>query len=317
MKTLINRWIASVICAAAVIFGSQAAEPTVLYSTQFEASEGFSQSANLAGQNGWDADANDTTYWNGLLENIFDGYGQQGYIGFVPLPGGLTSASVWKANLPTVPVNQQLVQFSTLMAVLDSTTGYYDDFRWAVYNKNVDRLFTLDFDNHALEINYALDDGNGFISTGKTFEPNKIYELVITMDVARNRWSARLDDVVLVTEQPMTTQAVSLAIGDVDAVWSIRDAAHPGDNYMAFDNYSIIAYANAVPPTLTNVSHLPDGSHLVRLTGEPNRRYVLEATANLQTWTPIKTNSPPDGVFEHLDMGAIGQPRRFYRAKVE
>jgi hypothetical protein len=228
---------------------------------------------------------------------------------------------VWKGNLPSVPANQQVVQFSTLMAIWDSTEAadgnfYYDDFRWTVYNKDVNRLFTLDFDNHALEINYALDDGNGFVSTGQTFEPNRIYELVITMDIARNRWSARLDDTPLVNDKPMTTHAASLALGDVDAVWSLRDINHPGNNYMVFDDYSIIAYADAVPPTLKNISRLSDGSNLLRLTGQPNREYVLEATANFQTWTPIKTNAPPDGIFEYLDMDAIGRAARFYRAKV-
>ncbi|MGV3754624.1 MAG: hypothetical protein ACO1QS_04530 [Verrucomicrobiota bacterium] len=324
MKTLIHRWIVSALCLSSLVLSLRAAEPTVLFSTGFEAAEGYSTAADLAGQNGWSSFGSSSDSWNGVLDNIFAGYGQQAYIGYAApvddTPGdGVNMVSVWKSGLPSVPVNQPLVQFSTLMAILDSTpeNGHYDDFRWTVYNASVERLFTLDFDNHALQVNYALDDGGGFVSTGKTFEPNRIYELVVIMDVARNRWSARIDDLVLVTEQPITTRGASLILGDVDAVWAIRDINNPGDNYMVFDNYTIAAYANAIPPTLQSLSRPPDGSQPLRLLGEPNRTYVLEVTSDLQTWTPIHTNTPASGVFEYLDLAAINQPFRFYRVKTQ
>ncbi|HEY1174111.1 MAG TPA: hypothetical protein VGH19_22290 [Verrucomicrobiae bacterium] len=318
MKTFIHRWIVPVICACVLVLNARAAAPTVIYSTGFESSEGFNLNADLAGQNGWEGFGSDAQAWNGLIDGLFAGYGQQAYIGYdAPPEVEAVVLSVWKGNLPTVPANQPLVKFTTLMAIMDSTTEHYDDFRWTVYNQDVERLFTLDFDNHALEINYALDNNAGYISTGKTFEPNRIYELTIVMDAARNRWSAWLDDVALVVEQPMTTQGSSLALGDVDAVWSIRDELYPGDNYMAFDDYSLVAYSNAIPPTLENVARQPDGSNLLRLTGEANRQYVIEVSTNLQTWTPVKTNTPPDGIFEYLDKGAAGQARRFYRARTD
>lgn len=317
MKTLINRWIVSIVCALTLSASARAAEPTVLFSTEFETTEGYSTAADLVGQNGWMGEGSTSEFWNGLLDNVFENLGQQAYIGFTAPADGSTFVTMWKPLPQSVPANQPLVKFSTLMAILDSTNEHYDDFRWSVYNTSAERLITLDFDNHSLTVNYALDDGNGFVSTGQSFEPNRIYELVIIMDVARNRWSARIDDTVLVTEQPITTTSASLDIGDVDAVWSIRDGNNPGDNYMAFDNYSIVAYSDAIPPALQNVTHLADGSNLLRLTGEANRTYVLEVSTDFQTWTPIKTNSPPDGIFEYLDTGAIGQPKRFYRARVQ
>jgi hypothetical protein len=326
MKTLIPRWIMSAVCLASLVLSLRAAEPTVLFTTGFEASEGYSTTADLAGQNGWVRFGSSSELWNGVLDNIFAGYGQQAYIGYAPpvddTPGdGVNIVSVWKSGLPSVPVNQPLVKFSTLIAFMDSTvdpvTGetYRDGFRWSVYNSNGERLFTLEFDNHSLEVSYVSDHDDTFIPTGKTFVNHRIYELVIIMDLARNRWSARIDEIVLVTEQPITTKGASLALGDVDAVWAIRDVDHPGNNYMAFDNYTIAAYANAIPPTLQNLSRQPDGSQLLRLLGEPNRAYVLEVSTNLQTWVPIHTNTPPTGVFEYRDLAAINQPFRFYRVK--
>lgn len=298
-------------------FQARASEPTVLYATTFESSEGYDINNDLIGQNGWTGEGSSSPYWNGLIDEVFAGFGQQAYVGYATLPDRPGFLSVWKPNLPAVPVNQPLVKFSVLMAVLDSTAenGHYDDFRWSVYTASAQRLFTLDFDNYALNVNYALDDGNGFVGTGKSFEPNHIYELVITMDMSRNVWSARIDDTALVTEQPITTIGTPLTLGDIDAVWAIHDANNPGDNFMAFDNYSVEAYANAIPPELQTVSHLSDGSNLLRLQGEPNRTYVIEVTTNFLDWSPIKTNTPPDGIFEYLDTAAIGEPVRFYRAR--
>jgi hypothetical protein len=324
MKMHLNRWIVSALCCWTLVTSAKAAQPTtVLYATSFEADENYSLELDLGdttpsgqtGQNGWLGFGSKQPYWNGILTNYFSGLGQQGYIGFTAPTDTDGTLTVWQPNITAVPSGQPIVKFSTLMAIGDSTNERFDDFRWSAYNTSGQRLFTLDFDNYALEVNYALDDVNGFVSTGKKFEVNKIYELVIIMDLARNKWSARIDDIPLVTEKAITTTFASLALGDVDAVWSIRDTAHPGNNFMAFDNYQLTAYATAVPPEVHIAERLPDGSNLMRLYGEPNKSYTIEATADFQTWMPISTSTPPEGILEYLDTAAAGQPKRFYRAK--
>jgi hypothetical protein len=40
---------------------------------------------------------------------------------------------------------------------------------------------------------------------------------------------------------------------------------------------------------------------------------VIEASADLQTWIPVNTNSAASGLFEYLDTTA--DPWRFYRAR--
>jgi len=52
----------------------------------------------------------------------------------------------------------------------------------------------------------------------------------------------------------------------------------------------------------------------IELRGRPDRDYVLEASDDLTTWTPIQTNRAPDGVIRFLDPDAAGGPQRFYRA---
>src|SRR4030095_14572234 len=102
-------------------------------------------------------------------------------------------------NVATRPV----IRFSVLMEIVDSSNFEYDDFDWQVFNVGGHRMFTLNFDNTNLLIYYQLDSG-GYCATAESFANGEIYEVTITMDYARNRWSAWLDEIVLVSNQPIT-----------------------------------------------------------------------------------------------------------------
>jgi uncharacterized delta-60 repeat protein len=52
--------------------------------------------------------------------------------------------------------------------------------------------------------------------------------------------------------------------------------------------------------------------HLTLFT-RPLRTYVLEASADLSTWTPVWTNTAASGVIEWTDPEAVGAVQRFYR----
>jgi hypothetical protein len=67
------------------------------------------------------------------------------------------------------------------------------------------------------------------------------------MNFANNVWSAILDRTPLVEGEPITTTDSTLTIGFIDAVWFTDDT--PGNNYMVFDNYRIVAETN-VPPSI-------------------------------------------------------------------
>ena len=43
----------------------------------------------------------------------------------------------------------------------------------------------------------------------------------------------------MLEKQPLTTTGAKLDLGDVSAVWVIREVGKPGDNYMVFDDYKI------------------------------------------------------------------------------
>jgi hypothetical protein len=63
------------------------------------------------------------------------------------------------------------------------------------------------------------------------------------------------------------------------------------------------------PPTL-----MSDGSARVTLQGQPGKTYVIEASSDLQTWTPILTNTPDGSTWSFLDLESPNLTKRFYRA---
>ncbi len=164
-----------------LVIQCRGALPTVLYSTGFEASEGFSTNANLVNQNGW---VGFGSGGNGVVEGFFAGGGQQAYLGFSPPTGNGDELTIWHPTNFT-PTNraQQVVTFFVKMSIEDSSGANtnYDDFRWSVYNVAAERLFSIDFDNSTFRISYALDGTNGFVFTGETFTNSVAYELVVQM----------------------------------------------------------------------------------------------------------------------------------------
>jgi len=298
------------VIATPVVF----AATTNLFFTSFEVSDGYNSDLDLAGQNGWQKSGSGG---NGLVSGFFPGEGQQAYIGYNAPDSGDHQLILWKPiNYSPLAANTPVVKFSVLMGFVDSTTNRYDDFYWSVYNTDVDLLFTINFRNDDLRIFYALDGTNQFVWTGQTFTHEVTYELVVTMNFASNRWGASLDGSPLLTNKPITTTGAALNLGDVDAAWVLADPARAGDNFMVFDNYSIVA--EIVPPaspSLQLIERTPAGNVYLRLVGQSGARFAIDATTNLSTWTPLRTNLVSEGVFDYLDTSAGALARRYYRAR--
>jgi hypothetical protein len=205
------------------------------------------------------------------------------------------------------------------MSIKDSTTTNYDDFRWSIYNTNSRRHFTLDFDNNAQAITYALDDQSGFISTGRKFTNGTIYHVEIDMDFSVNRWNAALDGDLIVEYQLITTQGNALNFGDADAVWSIQKPGAPGDNFMLFDNYTVTAILAPLPPPaaprFVTIQQLGANQMLLRLEGWLNQFCRVEFSDDLTRWQSLKTASFSNtGSLDLVDDSAASSAARFYRA---
>lgn len=312
----LTRWIAGwlALLALSLAFPSpvRAAE-RLLYETKFEASEGFSQDLTLVGQGDW---VGDGSGGNGLVTGFFPGGGQSAFIGFGAPTNNGDFLNVWRpTGYVPGPTNSPAIRVSVLMQVEDSATvTNRDDFRWSVYNGRGDRLFTLDFDNDALGINYLLDD-NQFVSTGKNFTNAVPYRLEVHMNFQANQWYATLNDQALTEVLAITTRASHLDFGDMDAVWAIRTPGKPGDNFLVFDDYRIVV-EDVTPhpaPALQALGLLRPGEFLLRCSGVPGISYAIEGSADLLTWFSLKTNTMPvDRYFDYLDQNKAGV--RLYRA---
>lgn len=312
---LLMRFVLCLWFAGSAAYAANAAVTNV-FSTQFETTEGYDPAWELIGQARWEGSG---TGGNGLVTNFITGGQQNAYIGyFPPLSTNENQLDVWQPlNFSPLAANRPIVTFSTLMQVTDSVNSRYDNFRWSFYNTQTQRLFSIDFDNYYLNVNYQLDDTNGLVVPGFPLTNDLTYALVVRMNFASNRWSARLNGTPLATNQPITTTGALLDLGDVDAVWFIDDPIAPGDNFMVFDDLRITAESLRVPPAqMQFLGRTSEGWALLRVFGQSGSRWVVNATTNLVNWIPLKTNIISGAYFDFVDTTAAGLPRRYYRARL-
>ena len=294
------------------------AAPTNVFFTNFDTN--YSTALDLAGQNSWFKYGSGG---NGIVSNFFAGQKQQAYVGFTPPESGDDSLYVLRPiNFHPVAAGLPIVKFSVQVRVTDSsaTNANYDFFRWSVYNMQSNRLFSIEFDNYELYVNYELSSTNELFLTEVTFNNTNDYLLTVTMNFASNRWSATLGNVLIATNQAISTTGAQLSLGDVDAVWLVFDTDAPGDNCMVFDNYRITAEALSVPPVpsaqMQFLGRTTQGWALLRTSGLNGTRWSLDATTNFVSWTALVTNTITSSYFDHVDMTASPLARRFYRARL-
>jgi len=287
--------------------------PTNIFSSQFEAAEGYNPNLNLAGQKGW---IKFGSGGNGLTNGFFVGQGQQAYVGYFPPAPGVSNLFVWHPiNFSPVAAELPVVKFTTLMSIVGSTNGQFDFFQWQVLKNQGQPLIVIDFDTDTTNVGYFLD-GTQYVDTEVKFGLGATYTLTVTMNFALNLWSTTLNSALLVTNQAITTTGKQLTLGDVDAVWDLYITNAPGDNFMLFDNYTITAEALTPPsPRLTLLGRTGDGQTLLRLNGQNGSKFAIEASPNLINWFALKTNLVTDGSFDYVDTGAPGIGRRLYRAR--
>ncbi len=317
--------LATTIAVGAALFQSThlPAHALVLYETGFERFEGYDPKLDLVGQSGWIGEGSGG---NGIIGDVIPGFnGQVAYLGYNAPINHSTTLNVWHPlGFNPISTDPPVVQFSVSLQIQDSTTTapYFDDFRWSVYGTDGHRFFTIDFDNDARGVFYLLDETvparAAFRDTRYSFSNGTPYDMTVTMDLAKNLWSAAINGAVIVNAQKITTTGHALSLGDIDAVWVVRDPDHPGDNFMVFDDYKVeITPLTAIPPQLEFVGWSPVSSAFqVKVWGEPGVTYSLEATSDFQTWTPVAqgTASGTDSSVVLRDTDARNHPHRFYRA---
>lgn len=291
-----------------------AASEQTIYHTGFEASEGFDPTLPLVGQQNW---VGEGTGGNGFVDEFFAGFGQQAFIGFTPPESTDKFLNVWRPiGLSPVPPEYGVVRFSVLMEIVDSTTENRDDFRWSVYNTDGYRLFTIDFDNVTTEINYILDNGE-FFFTGYLFPNSQPLFLELFMNFQRNRWTAVLNGFVIANSQPLATARANLNLGDVDAVWAIRNPAAPGDNFLLFDEYHIAGLDLPALPAYVEPAGFEQDEFLLTIHGQSGKSYEVQVSTDLVQWNSLVTVVAPErGSLVLPDTSSAPFSHSFYRLRL-
>lgn len=292
---------------------------SVLYQTGFEFAEGFTAGFTAVGQDGWEGTAEGG---NGIEPGLIpDTNDQQAYIGFgrITSPAGERILNLYKP-INYVPPAQgpSVVRFSVRMQIVPSTNQVHDFFRWSVYNTDIRRLFSLDFDVNTGDISYLLEGGTNYVFTGRSFDTLGFYDLEIWMDLGRNAWTAQLNGAVVVNSKPLALAGTRRDIGDIDAVWDVQSAAAQNNDYMIFDDYRVsVVHVSSIPPRLEQLGvSPPDRAFRLRAYGQSGLNYAIEATADFQSWQTLLTvKAPADGIIEYRDPPVAGTAARFYRVR--
>ncbi|MDB6140687.1 MAG: hypothetical protein JWO94_3759, partial [Verrucomicrobiaceae bacterium] len=86
-------------------------------------------------------------------------------------------------------------------------------------------------------------DGEDAKPTGQVFFPGTNYQLSFNVDYSLGVWSASLDGVTIVEDQPLSASAIDNGFGDVGAVWVPAPNATKGGT-MHYGDFSV----SATPP---------------------------------------------------------------------
>jgi hypothetical protein len=82
-----------------------------------------------------------------------------------------------------------------------------------------------------------------------------------------------------------------------------------------FVNSASVSAAFAIQPLHFTSQGFTNGVFRLSFAGTTGSNYVLEATTNLTTWTPLVTNAAVTNLFDLFDADATNYPHRFYRVR--
>lgn len=272
----------------------------VIFRTGFEPSEGYEPIFDLGGINGW---VGSNAGGSGIPEDtFFEGEGQQAFIGFSPfdqLSEQNFSLFLWNPiNFIPAENENPILEFNVTFQILDSGTGGRDDFRWSFFNTENTRLFTLDFDNLTLRLNYVLGSNSDFIETRTSFTNTNIYQLKVRMDFKANAWSCWIDEILVIENELLFEEGVAQSLGDVSAIWAVKDSSDPGDNFMVFDNYEILKINTlAEEPVLqVNIVRRESGALLLKANASIESQWIIQGSDDLEKWNFLTdVTLTPDG----------------------
>ena len=183
---------------------------------------------------------------------------------------------------------REVVRFDVLFGITASTEGGDDLFQFAFFNANDDFLAALVLDTTIDDYGIWTDDGTDIVHTGEDFLTDFVHALSLEIDLTSNTWSGTLDNIPIFDDLPFTTYDGDLDVGGVAAEWELSDADDPGDNWLLFDDWSLVATESV--ETGRDEFHIADirigeaGSRIIVWQGTEGSTYQIEYSADGMEW---------------------------------
>jgi hypothetical protein len=298
----------------------------LLYETDF--SDFTSGDGNLVEQDGWTSTHPDEIV-HGIVDDYFGDGNRSGTLGlFIPETDDKIITVYRPIAYDPIESGSPVIEFSASVAIIDSDeTRFYDSFHISVFSSTDDLLGSVVFDNTEENLGIWRSDGIDFFDTGVVFEHSILYQLRIRIDYAGNTWTATLDDTALFTDAPFTKAKAQRDLGDFSVEWEISDIANPGDNWILFDDWTVVARSISDPDNVpaqpfaaTRLSRRPNGNIVLRWQAEPNRQYQVEDSPNLTDWNTslpdsLITTGNNDVTATFIDQTSRRAKLRYYRVR--
>jgi uncharacterized repeat protein (TIGR03806 family) len=229
------------------------------------------------------------------------------------------------SNAFTVKVNFQ-TNTSPLVA------GHLPDFGYVFadrgngfsYGWNVDNTAHSRYRNSANSYDLRYDTFNhlqkpGGATTWEIAIPNGTYQVRIASGDATatdSNFQMDVEGVLIVSGVPVTAARWVEGIGIVtvtDGRLTVGNATGASNNKICF--VEITSLAPPLAPHLLAPQVQPDGTIRLLVQGSDGINYIVEASTNLSTWTPVFTNAPVGNLFDFVDPDATNHAFRFYRGR--
>ena len=245
----------------ALLFLIQTIQGEILYDTDFD---NFPAGANnWSGNDGWIS--NDTTSGaQAIDENVLPSLLKTATLGFAQPTSRFTFVAL-DLEYDHIASDKPVVEIDTLIGIEDSTNDRRDDFYFSIYNADGDRLASIRFDNESPDTPnsqfgiWRVSNTNQF-DTLFDFTLGELFNLVATVDLEKNVWSASIDEIPIFENAQFSNMDAPLDFGFLAFEWELASLIpyNYGDNFLLVADLSI--------QSVDKNSHLPSSINRIEVT---------------------------------------------------
>ena len=186
----------------------------ILYDTDFD---NFPAGANnWSGNEGWIS--NDTTSGaQAIDENVLPSLLKTATLGFAKPTSNFTFIAL-DLEYDHIASEKPVVEIDTLIGIEDSTNGQRDDFYLSIYNADGNRLASIRFDNESPDSTSSQFgiwrvSGTNQFDTLFDFTLGELFNLVATVDLEENVWSASIDEIPIFENAQLSNTSAPVDFG--------------------------------------------------------------------------------------------------------